>query len=64
MRHNMTSPIVEIIETWPLENEYHMRWGRDDVGQLWVAVENDKGVCEGYLLYREYLTGRRERPAV
>ena len=60
MRHNMTSPIVETYETWPLENRYRMRWGRDGEGQLWVSVEDEKGRCEGYLLYREYLQRKCE----
>lgn len=55
MRRFCLSPIVVTFETWPLINEFKANWGRDENGELWVAVENRHGDCEGYVPYREYL---------
>ena len=64
MRRAFNSPITHIIETWPLAGTYHMRWGRDVEGQLWVSVENHKGECEAFLPYKDYLDMETPSPDV
>jgi hypothetical protein len=61
MRRMLASPITETLETWPLAGTYQMRWGRDDAGELWVAVVNRDGTCEAALPYRTYLDMEQSR---
>ena len=55
------SPIIETLDTWPLAGAYHMRWGRDGEGDLWVAVESADGRCEAILPYQTYLDMEESR---
>ena len=55
MQRFSASPIQQTLETWPLAGTYQMRWGRDETGELWVAVENRDGECEAALPYQTYL---------
>ncbi len=49
------SPIKETLDVWPLAGTYHLRWGTDDEGTMWVAVENEDDNCRFYQKYDEYL---------
>jgi hypothetical protein len=49
------SPITQTLQTWPLAGEYHMRWGRDEEGEMWVVVESPEGQCKAALPYQTYL---------
>jgi hypothetical protein len=56
------SPITTTYETWPLAGAYHLRWGRDGEGEMWVAVENENGACKAVLPYTTYLQMEAFRP--
>ena len=49
------SPISESLDVWPLAGQYHLRWGKDQDGVMWVAVENQDNDCRFYQKYDEYL---------
>ncbi len=49
------SPIQETLDVWPLAGAYHLRWGTDTEGTMWVAVENEYDNCRFFQKYDEYL---------
>ncbi len=51
----LDSPITLTLQTWPLAGRFHLAWGSDESGQLWVAVRNAEGECRGVLPYKDYL---------
>ncbi len=50
-----TSPIQEVVETWPLPTDHCMKYGRDELGAMWVTVENSEGVTQAVMQYDDYL---------
>ena len=61
MKRAYESPIRRTWDIWPLAGEYSLRWGCDETGEMWVAVEDGDGECESAITYREYLAFETER---
>lgn len=55
LRRQAASPISETLATWPLAGTHRMRWGQDQEGGLWVAVETERGDCQTVMPYQSYL---------
>jgi hypothetical protein len=55
------SPISKTLDVWPLAGAYSLRWGCDETGEMWVAVEDGDGECKSAITYREYLGMEAER---
>ncbi len=55
------SPISKTLDVWPLVGAYSLRWGCDETGEMWVAVEDGDGECRSAVTYKEYLGMEAER---